>query len=415
MKHMKNKKRNRLPGIWAGGILLLAGCAACSSEMPAEGGPGEDKTVRVASLSEVIPASASAPATTLAPADGAYYLGYRTQVGGGSAYPVRAVQVAGGTIAETGLYWAAVEPDETGNKAFFTLSNVGDDGEGGMQYPAGDDILWGSCTAWMAPLDFTLTHRMAAVKVTLELDLPASASVEQVSLAAIRRGYVFDRQTGLVEAAGEPSEWRLEAVSDLSRADWAGLVPPQSRADAMELRVTTKDGSLSRVYKRALPYSMIEWISSDQSQSIPLVFRPGYRLLLTARVTDNTDYTVFFTGATLVDWEYKGSHGVVAKPAGIYTETELKDWAAKYNAYQADKSEKNRKALLRYGTLDAGTGKWTFTLSRNIQVGDKNGLMPIPVFYDRFDRLNSYRITGIVRTDLFAALDAGAVVTSGIF
>lgn len=415
MKDMKNKKIPRLPGLWASGVLLMAFCASCASEMPAAGEEGAGEVVRVASLSEVIPTTSSSSATTLVPADGSYYLGYRTQVGGVSAYPVRTVEVAGGTIAETGLYWAVVEPDNAGNQAFFTLSNVGDDGEGGMQFPADDDIVWGSCTAWMAPLDFTLSHRMAAVKVSLELDLPSTASVEQVSLAAVCRGYAFDRQAGLATAAGEPSEWVLQPVSGTNPTEWAGLLPPQHRTDAMELKVTTRDGSLSRVYKRALPYSMVEKLGPDLSQSIPLVFRAGYRLLLTARVTDNTDYTVFFTGATLVDWEYKGSHGVAAKPAGIYTQTELKDWAAKYNAYQADKSEKNRKALLRYGTLDAGSGKWTFTLSRNIQVTDKKGLTPVTMFYDRFDRLNTYRITGIVQTDLLAALDAGASVTQGIF
>lgn len=411
MKHMKNNTKKL--SAWLGGLALMWGCAACSSELPAGEGPGAGEAVRVASLSEVIPSAGGSVTTRTAPADGSYYLGYRTQVGGASSYPVRAVEVAGGAMAETGLYWAAIEPEETGNTAFFTLSNVGEGSEGGMQFPAGDDILWGSCTAWMKSLDFTLTHRMAAVKVALELDLGPDASIEEVSLVAIRKGYDFDRQTGLVTASGEPSEWVLQPGADPS--EWAGLLPPQYRDDAMQLKVTTREGALSRVYKRALPYSMIESIGSGQSQSIPLVFRAGYRLLLTAKVTENTDYTVFFTGATLVDWVYKGSHGVAAKPAGIYTQTELKDWTVKYNAYRTDKSDKNRKALLRYGKLDEATGQWTFTLSRHIEVTDKKGLTPIPVFYDRFDRLNTYRITGIGQTDLFTTLDGSASVTTGIF
>lgn len=411
---MKNKKTNRRFGVWASGALLALGYTACSSEMP-QTGAGADEAVRIASVSEVTPTIGAGATTTLVPADGSYYLGYQTEVGGAPSYPVRAVEVAGGTIAETGLYWASVQPDETGNKAFFTLSNVGVEGQGAMQYPAGDDIVWGSCTAWMAPLNFTLSHRMAAVKVELELDLSPSASIEQVTLAAIRRGYDFDRQTGLVSVSGASAEWTLEPASATSGTDWEGLLPPQNRTDAMELRVTTLDGTLRRVYKRTLPYSMIEAIGSDQSQSIPLVFRAGYRLLLTAKVTDNTDYTVFFTGATLVDWEYKGLHGVVGKPAGIYTETELKDWTQKYNAYQADKSEKNRKALLRYGTFEAATAQWTFTLSRNIPVSNKNNLTPVTLFRDRFDRLNTYQITGIEQQDLFTAFATGASVTAGIF
>lgn len=412
---MKNK--NNRPVLAAGISCALFAflCAACSSEELETSGAGTpDAPVRIASVTEVLRGGATKSASGVAPADGTYYLGYKTEVGGAVTFPVHAIGLTGGTIAETGLYWVSIWHEQNG-KAQFTLSNVGETEQKEPVFPEGNDILWDSYPAWMAPLMFALSHRMAEVEVTLELDLPTSAAVEQVSIGAVLQEFTFDRQQGEVTPGASASELVLDAVPGVpDGTGWRALVPPQHRTDEMELRVTTLDGSVRRVYKRKLPYSMIESIGSGQSQSIPLVFRAGYRLALTAKVTDNTDYTVFFSGATLTDWTYEGSHSVVAKPAGIYTETELKDWTRKYNAYQADKSEKNRKALLRYGTPDSGE-KWTFTVSRNITVTDKSDLEPITVFYDSLEQLKDYRLKGIVQADLIAGLRPGANVDSTLF
>lgn len=408
---MKTKKIDR---IWraaaAAGLFAWIG-TGCASEMPA-GGLAGGEGVQIVSVTETL-YNTGASASALVPADGAYYLGYQTEVGNVVTSPVQSVSLTNGTLGETGLYWANITAEASGGTAYFTLSNVGENEQKEMVFPEKNDILWGNCSAWMKALEFVLSHRMAAVRVELDTELAPGATISRVSLCAVRSGFAFDRATGEVSPSGDGAEMQLEAASGDAFTGWSTLLPPQARTDAMELKVVVSDAGAQKVYKRKLPYSMIEAIGASESQSIPLVFRAGYRLLLTAKVTDNTDYTVFFTGATLVDWEYKGSHGVVAKPAGIYTETELKDWTLKYNAYQADKSEKNRKALLRYGVENAGN--WTFTLSRNIQVADKKNLTPVAAFYDTLERLNNYRIQGITQGELITDLKPGASVAAGIF
>lgn len=408
---MKTKKIDRLMRGMAASALFACLGAGCTSEVPADGIP-QGGGVRIASVTEAYYGT-GASASTLIPADGAYYLGYRTEVGNKLTSPVQSVTLTNGTLGETGLYWANITQEASGGTAYFTLSNVGENDQKEMLFPEKNDILWGNCSAWMKELEFVLSHRMAAVRVELDSDLAPGATLSRVSLCAVQEKFGFDRASGEATPAGDPAEMLLEATSGSSASGWTTLLPPQARTDAMELKVTVADGGQEKVYKRKLPYSMIEAIGAAESQSIPLAFRAGYRLVLTAKVTDNTDYTVFFTGATLVDWEYKGSHGVVAKPAGIYTETELKDWTVKYNAYQADKSEKNRKALLRYGVENAGS--WTFTLSRNITVADKTNLTPVAAFYDTLERLNNYRIQGITQGELITELKPGASVTAGIF
>lgn len=412
MRKMNNTTIRRTAGMLAAGALGALGWAGCSSES-ADGFPGSGETVRITSVKEALRTETTTPASTVVPADGTYYLGYKTEVGTTLAYPLQPIELITGLWNETGLYWARIAPEPSSGKALFTLSNVGEDAQKEPVFPEKNDILWGDCTAWMTSLEFTLSHRMAAVQVELELDLPAGETIGEVSLEAIRREFAFDRQTGQVTARGEASEWLLEPVSPPSQTGWAGLLPPQARTDAMALKVVVTDGSARKVYTRKLPYSMIESIGPSQSQSIPLVFRAGHRLVLTAKVTNNLDYTVFFTGATLVDWTYKGSHGVVAKPAGIYTESELKDWTVKYNAFRNEASEKNRKALLRYG--EESGGAWTFTLARNIKVTDKTTLTPIARFEDRLVRLNNYQLTGITQAELIATVGSGGSVETGIF
>lgn len=394
-----NNITNRIIGTWAYYGLLALYFTACSSEEVQT----DNSVVHIASVSKTKGSSDTEPT----PPDGTYYLGYKTQVGATVSNSIQPLELTDGTIAETGLYWASINKEPDG-KAFFTLSNVSEEEE----YPEKNDILWADCSIWMQSLTFQLKHLMAGVKVELELggDL-SDTNIEKVELSAIRQEFTFDRNTGIVTPEGNSSVLTLENSGQDTDTDWSILLPPQERTDDMELVVTT-GGSNSKVFKRKLPYSMIEGLGNGQSQSIPLVFRAGHRLVLTAKVTDNTDYTIFFTGATLKDWEYVGSYGVVAKPAGIYTETELKDWTVKYNRYKQDKSETNRKALLRYGTLQ--DGKWTFTISRNIEVTNSANLEKINDFTDILARLNNYKIKGIIQDDLMQT-GTGADISNDLF
>lgn len=390
-----NNITNRIIGTWIYYGLLALYFTACSSEEVQT----DNSIVHIVSVSKTKGSSD----TELTPSDGTYYLGYRTQVGEAVSNPIQSIELTGGIIAETGLYWANINKESDG-KAFFTLSNVSEE-----EYPEKNDILWADCSIWMQSLTFQLKHLMAGVKVELELgDDLSGTNIEKVELSAIRQEFTFDRNTGIVTPEGNSSVLTLENSEQDTDTDWSVLLPPQERTDDMELAVTTN----GKVFKRKLPYSMIEGLGNGQSQSIPLAFRAGHRLVLTAKVTDNTDYTIFFTGATLKDWEYVGSYGVVVKPAGIYTETELKDWTVKYNRYKQDKSETNRKALLRYGTLQ--DEKWTFKISRNIEVMNSMNLEKINDFTDKLTRLNNYKIKGITQDDLMQT-GTGADISNDLF
>ena len=347
---------------------------------------------------------------------GEFFLGYKSSAGQEQLHDLTLSDgaivgaIMSGTSYESGLYWVNVaknSPDNT--KSFFTLSNVDENESGNMVFPTDKNILWGSYTAWQQPLKFALSHRMAQVKVILTLSI--SANVNAVSISAIKQAYTFDREIGVVTAADPATELML--TKNDADGSWEMLLPPQNRTDQMELKVVMSNG---KTYKRKLPYSMDQSLGGGNWESIPLVFRQGHILELTATVTENIDYTIFLTGATLKEWIYIGNQSSVVKPAGIYTETELNDWTKKYNSYIGDKSENNHKALLRYGVYTSGGNpEWDFIISRNINVTNPGSLTPITIFNDKLSKLNNYKITGISASALITAQGTGASVDPAIF
>lgn len=423
-KEIIHQRNPRTPGILAGCGLFVLLCAACSSEeLDENNNHADNEAVRITSISEITRATQE----KLAPPDGTYYLGYKTTKAGDERIfeSLQPVKVASGQITnkETGLYWASISREKENNKADFTLSNVNGVNTEEMEFPDNKDILWGKCSEWMKELKFTLSHQMAEVQVNLTSTFTEGVTIKEVKIKAIKQDFSFNRETGeVIPNEKEGTDLILTEINDTKEdattTKFSAILPPQERTNEMELEITTSN---NETYSRTLPYSMIEDIpgQSGQSQSVVLKFKAGHRLLLTANVTNNIDYTIFFTGATLKDWKYMNSHAIVAKPAGIYTFTELKDWTVKYNAYYKEnisdtEKEKCRKALLRYGTPPASGGdKWTFTISRDI-TATTDGLTRITSFTDKLTNVNSYKITGINQSDLMQTV-TGGTITDGIF
>lgn len=399
------------------GILFAGICAACSSEFSeTETEELSGKTVQITSVHKEAVTKSDNP---LLPPDDTYYLGYKTTVESTVNAKIHPLTINSGVIEGTtgkddrydsGLYWANVTKEAPGT-AKFTLSNMEEKPDDTV-YADEKDVLWDSREAWMAPLTFTLSHRMAQVSVELTSTLGDDVTIKSVSITSVKQSYKFLRESGTVEATASGTSLSLSKDDDTGKEVWSALLPPQDRDDNMALTVVISTG---QTYSRKLPYSMIQNTGGNDTESIVLKFRQGYILNLTANITDDIDYTIFFTGATLENWLYKGEHSVVAKPAGIYTESELKDWVTKYNAYQENKSEKNREALLRYGTYKADeTPQWTFTISRNIVVTTPDKFAKITKFYDKLERLNNYTIN-MSKDQLIGSVGSGATIEDDIF
>lgn len=121
MRNMKTKKIDR---IWraaaAAGLFAWIG-TGCASEMPA-GGLAGGEGVQIVSVTETL-YNTGASASALVPADGAYYLGYQTEVGNVVTSPVQSVSLTNGTLGETGLYWANITAEASGGTAYFKIIN----------------------------------------------------------------------------------------------------------------------------------------------------------------------------------------------------------------------------------------------------------------------------------------------------
>lgn len=389
------KIKNYITGLIVS-VLLLPGCTSETIDGP----DGNSDEVRFTATLD--PNAFTTKATTAAPA-GTYYMGYKT-----GKDTVSAVTVEGdaGKVSGTGIYWMNIAL-ETDNKSFFTLSNVKRK-EDKDSIPADRDILWASDKKSKGTkLSFNLNHLMAQVRVTIETPKDWNETIRTVSLENMQNDIAFDRTAGTANAAGNMTEITLPPVSG---TDYYGLIlPPQGRTDTMALKVTTREG---KSYKRALPFSMDEKTDDGKWAGIPLKFRAGYILELTAEITNKLDYTILFTGATLQDWKYIGTSTIPARPAGIYTAGDLDRWISDYNEVKTD-PEKSYK-LKKYGNETDKAPRWTFYLRRDIDASSVKGV--ITDFTDILTQETSgeYHIKNKPQDDLLK-LGTNGEVTNGVF
>ena len=99
-------------------------------------------------------------------------------------------------------------------------------------------------------------------------------------------------------------------------------------------------------------------------------------------------------------WEEIENIGITAKQRGIYTEGDYRSLVEAYNS-----EPKNSAALEKYGTLETGTGRWSFTLYKRI--GTAEGAADMPKFKDDdFDlSFNGYTIYGYGTKEELVAVD----------
>lgn len=361
-------------------ICLLSACQSIETEIEEA-----DLTPSVY-LSATLEEEAITKATPLYPPKGTYYLGYQeTKKSDGTPNEEGLLTVSPLYVGEMGVisddestppegsdgsyktkyYWINIKQND-GSNADLTLSNVGRDKDTDL-FPADNDILWGKQTVWLKPLPFVLSHRMAQVRVYLEIDKTdinqTAPTISTVSMNYVRDQFTFSRTDGVVTASEGSAEKELSKSTDASSKDYYGsILPPQERINegkVLQLQVTTDDG---KTYVGNLPYGMSQFItgSTTEREDVPLQLKAGHILELTATITDNTDYTVLFTYATLVDWKYIKTVRVAAKPAGLYLASELEACITEYNK----NSEATNVKLLKYGVYEDST--WKFTLQRSI-------------------------------------------------
>lgn len=382
-----------------GGIVSMLLLPGCTNEIAVTPDTSNGEVLFTATLDDGAFATKATP--TAAPA-GTYYLGYTT-----SKDTVSAVTVTGseGAVSGTGIYWMNVALTNN-NKSAFSLSNVKRENDQDI-IPEDRDILWAKSEKKKGEkLDFTLKHLMAQTKVTIKVPDNWEDNITEVSLVNMQNDIKFDRKAGKADAAGDKTTITLSPLAD---GKYGSILPPQDRQDKMVLKVETEQG---KIYQRPLPGSMDELTEGGTWAGITLRFRAGYILEITAEIKESLDFTIFFTGATLQDWNYIGTSTIPARPVGIYTPGDLKQWIEDYNAVK--KGTKESYVLNKYGALSEG--KWTFYLRRNIDASSIDGAVKIADFTDTLTQQSSgtYKISGKSQSDLLT-IGTNGTVADNIF
>ena len=324
------------------------------------------------------------------PNDGDYYLVYDSKKGNGQVLPISITEGTLSQFGKTDILWTDLSKENKNNG--FILSNsqtISDEQE------AQKDIVWGQIKPANSPeLSFLLTHRMAQVEVIV--NLPENWSIETMTLKNLKSGYTYQLDKGEITATGIVKNIPVTKGADRR---YALLLPPQEKADNSELSVQVKkaDGT-SGTYHRLLPYAMREEISAGQWKDIPLAFRAARLLQLNATITNEETDEIYFTYATLTDWEKIDLGTISVRPEGVYTMSDLKNLIAVWN-----KTPKDEIRLNRYGTPN--NNKWTFILRANITIPNGNTVgrftnVNETNFYFDIAPTHDYKITGVEATDL---------------
>lgn len=307
-----------------------------------------------------------------------------------------------GTITGTfSVYWENMKLPQT-----VIFSNSGEIKEADKKTEP-VDILWGKLDNQNKTdnaLSFVLDHRMAQAEVELTLkDDAASWKVNSIRLTQLKKQYTFSNENGLVAPVGDEGEINISLEKSEVLKESGGsvkgivMLPPQDKANNTELVVVINDGSNDHTFRRKLPYAMAQQIAQDQWEDIPLKFRAGYKLHITAGITGTSNNEIQFTYATLVDWDRKDTGTASARPAGLYT---FNDWQTFAGIYNTPDDSKREVRLARYGTKNSD-GSWTFIVQRDIDMTDK---IPTPLSNmatnDKLTATSQYKIKGTTANDL---------------
>lgn len=232
---------------------------------------------------------------------------------------------------------------------------------------ANNDIVWGKLdnVAYnTTPLSFTLTHRMASVRVEIrdESEATTDETLYTVSLSGVKNTpATFDRTTGTITAANTPSDITLLNNGKLTEAEnftptW--ILPPQTFGDNRpKLKIELNDGT---TYSGTLPESMF---SDAELTSAPQTLQFQASRLLTIRVTlvgEVGNREILFLPAVVEKWNPITLGQVIGRQLGIYDKA---DWKEVVDAYNSDPSA-NNATLQRFGTYN--DNKWTIHIFSHI-------------------------------------------------
>lgn len=279
----------------------------------------------------------------------------------------------------TPLKWEGVK--NISGKSTLTLDNVqnqinvtdvplGDAYKAANAQEDKNDIVWGKTEAtWNTadPVIFTLQHRMASVKVNIDVAEGLNSIEDEVekgvtvSLLKIRTTpSTFNRNTGVVSVINSEIEKETEVtihtgvLSDNGDTDtW--IFPPLNFNDGRpQLQIKLNNGT---TYTGTIPETMLSGegpSEGNDATSRTLAFEAGK--LLTIRVLlveDVKDQPILFLPARVENWEDKGPVSIECNQLGIYNEEDYETVVAAYNT-------KEELTLKRYATYDNGI--WTIRI-----------------------------------------------------
>ena len=322
------------------GFVCALGLNACSDEMASR---HENPSSQIVLSSVDVKGESS---STEKVADGTYYFGSTSKQ---DVYNYTPVKITNSLIGEVAAYWENIKLGKV------SLSNSLDIEKEDKPI----DLLWGAIeVSKISKLAFTLHHRMASTEI--DLNIPTSWEIKSVILTDLKKQYKFSNKEGDIKTTDDAKVG--EIVVEKTENTYSILLPPQEKGDNSALIVVVNDGSKDRTYSRKLPYAMAQEISKDQWEDIPLRFRAGYRLVISATIQEAANDDIQFTYATLVDWKAQNGGTASARPAGLYS---VADWEAFVVAYDT----KDEIRLLKYGTKS--NDNWTFTVQRTIDMSGK--------------------------------------------
>ena len=246
-----------------------------------------------------------------------------------------------------------------------------------------NDIVWGRKTNVKYDaknVDFTLSHRMACVRVNIQVDIDdggdqnVSESITQhgviVSLLNVRyKASQFNRTTGKVTENTTETNIKLhdgKLVDSGYTFTW--IFPPQSFSDSYRpiLQIKLKDGS-GTTYEGGLPESMFG--NNDYlGTAYDLAFSAGQLLTINVKlVTSIADREILFLPAVVEDWTHLDPIDIVPKQLGIYSDEDYNDVVKAYNNEEGIDAE----TMKRYATYDEETKKWIVNIFAEIGTGEE--------------------------------------------
>lgn len=284
-----------------------------------------------------------------------------------------------------------------------------------------NDIVWGRNTTvtYNAPnVNFTLSHRMACVRVNIQVDTKdggdqnVSESITRhgvtVSLLNVRyKASQFNRTTGIVTVnPTEKIDLKLHDGTLLEggyTSTW--IFPPQSFSDSDRpiLQIMLKDGS-GTTYEGGLPEPMFDAAGTVSD----LAFSTGQLLTINVKlVTSIADREILFLPAVVENWTHLDPIDIISRQLGIYSE---EDYAAVVNAYN-QKGGIDTETMARYATYDEATEKWIVNIFA--EIGNNAELTNENKFNDNtsitlvFNGWTVYGKDANSQSDLFTSYDSG--------